>query len=60
MNNLKTIGTTLASLGGLLTILSFSYEEWGLELSLAAVILILSGIYLTQKAAKGEADEKDN
>ena len=54
MKNQKSIGTTMASLGGLLTILSFSYEEWGLELSLAAVILILPGLYLMQKGGKDE------
>ena len=53
MKNQKSIGTTMASLGGLLTILSFSYEEWGLELSLAAVILILPGLYLMQKGGEG-------
>jgi len=49
-------GVTLVSIGGLIVVLSLTMwkqNEWGLELSVLAFILAISGIYFINKA-KGE------
>jgi len=55
---LEKIGYTLSSLGGLLVILNlttFKDSKWGLELAILAVVIVLVGIYTTNKGKKGKS-----
>ena len=59
---MKDQGVTLASLGGLLTIISmttFKNASWNIWLAAAAVVIVLIGVVRINKASALENEEEN-